>query len=448
MSKEEEKVIPVRVAVRCRPMVQWESDEGCVPCVTFVPGEPQIVLSGEKAFTFDFVFDPATEQEEVFGSAVSPLIDGIFNGYNATVLAYGQTGSGKTFTMGGAYNVDAEPHAAGVIPRAVHALFRGVQSRGAVEFSISVSYLEIYREDIIDLLCVSKDRPPLSVREDPKEGIKICGLTERVVASVEDMVRCLEQGNLARTVGATAMNAQSSRSHAIFTIAIEQRGKEDRESHCRSKLHLVDLAGSERAKRTKAEGDRLREGITINRGLLALGNVISALGEEGAGRRNHHHVPYRDSRLTRLLQDSLGGNSLTLMVACVSPADSNLEETLNTLRYADRARKIKNKPVVNRDPSTAELQMLRKQVQQLQVQLLQARGGGIATMQGGSEGQSTSVQSVLERNRSLHEANQQLTKELQVAVDHTAHLCEKVILTEMEREKLLTRFAELKDHKA
>ncbi|XP_078741275.1 chromosome-associated kinesin KIF4-like, partial [Lampetra fluviatilis] len=299
--------------------------------------------------------------------------------YNATVLAYGQTGSGKTFTMGGAYSGVADPHSTGVIPRAVHALFRGVQSRDAYEFAISVSYLEIYREEIIDLLYVGKDRPLLSVREDPKEGIKICGLTERVVASAEDMICCLEQGNLSRTVGATAMNAQSSRSHAIFTITVEQRGREDRESHCRSKLHLVDLAGSERAKRTKAEGDRLREGININRGLLALGNVISALGEEGAARRAHH-VPYRDSRLTRLLQDSLGGNSLTLMVACVSPADSNLEETLNTLRYADRARKIKNKPIVNRDPNTAELQMLRQQVcylstpvQQLQVQLLQAR---------------------------------------------------------------------------
>ncbi|CAM9174657.1 unnamed protein product, partial [Lampetra fluviatilis] len=193
----------------------------------------------------------------------------------------------------------------------------------------------IYWDKIIDLLYVGKDRPLLSVREDPKEGIKVCGLTERLVASAEDMICCLEQGNLSRTVGATAMNAQSSCSHAIFTITIEQRGREDRESHCRSKLHLVDLAGSERAKRTKAVGDRLREGININRSLLALGNVISALGEEGAAWRAHH-VPYRDSLLTRLLQDSLGGNSLTLMVACISSADSNLEETLNTLRYADR----------------------------------------------------------------------------------------------------------------
>ncbi|XP_078740661.1 LOW QUALITY PROTEIN: chromosome-associated kinesin KIF4-like, partial [Lampetra fluviatilis] len=282
------------------------------------------------------------------------------SGYNATVLAYGQTGSGKTFTMGGAYSGDADPHSTGVIPRAVHALFRGVQSRDAYEFAISVSYLEIYWDKIIDLLYVGKDRPLLSVREDPKEGIKVCGLTERVVASAEDMICCLEQGNLSRTVGATAMNAQSSCSHAIFTITIEQRGREDRESHCRSKLHLVDLAGSERAKRTKAVGDRLREGININRSLLALGNVISALGEEGAAWRAHH-VPYRDSLLTRLLQDSLGGNSLTLMVACISSADSNLEETLNTLRYADRARKIKNKPIVNRDPNTVELQMLRQQ---------------------------------------------------------------------------------------
>merc|ERR1719411_597505 len=169
------------------------------------------------------------------------------------------------------------------------------------------------------------------------------------------------------------MNAHSSRSHAIFTLTVISNPKNLPSAKTSAKFHMVDLAGSERQKKTKAKGDRLKEGININMGLLSLGNVISALGEENRGANSH--IPYRDSKLTRLLQDSLGGNSHTLMIACVSPADSNLEETISTLRYADRARKIKNKPIVNKDPRNEELSRLRNQVQQLQMQLL-GRGGG------------------------------------------------------------------------
>merc|ERR1719411_16708 len=169
------------------------------------------------------------------------------------------------------------------------------------------------------------------------------------------------------------MNAHSSRSHAIFTLTVISNPKNLPSAKTVSKFHMVDLAGSERQKKTKAKGDRLKEGININMGLLSLGNVISALGEENRGANSH--IPYRDSKLTRLLQTSLGGNSHTLMIACVSPADSNLEETISTLKYADRARKIKNKPIVNKDPRNEELSRLRNQVQQLQMQLL-GRGGG------------------------------------------------------------------------
>ncbi|XP_055486660.1 chromosome-associated kinesin KIF4-like [Leucoraja erinacea] len=217
--------------------------------------------------------------------------------------------------------------------------------------------VKVYNEDILDLLDTSRDKSQIHIREDPKDGIKIVGLIERTVNTAMDMLGCLEQGNSTRTVAATAMNSQSSRSHAIFTIAVEQRKKSDGNHYIRSKFHL---AGSEQQRKTKAEGDRLKEGININRGLLCLGNVISALGDEN---NRTGFVPYRDSKLTRLLQDSLGGNSHTLMMACVSPADSNLEETLNILRYADRARKIKNKPVVNFDPQAAELQRLKQQVE-------------------------------------------------------------------------------------
>uniref|UniRef100_A0A665XC01 Chromosome-associated kinesin KIF4-like n=1 Tax=Echeneis naucrates TaxID=173247 RepID=A0A665XC01_ECHNA len=444
MTNEDAKVIPVRVALRCRPLVPKEINEGCQCCLTFVPEEPQVIVGTEKAFTYDFVFDPNAEQEEVFGTAVSPLLCGLFKGYHATVLAYGQTGSGKTFSMGGTYTSAQENDpSVGVIPRVIRRIFEERERRTDCEFSLAVSYLEIYNEDILDLLCASKDKPAISIREDPKDGIKIVGLTERHVFSAQEMVGCLELGNSARTVGSTAMNAASSRSHAIFTITLEQRRGTDKADSVVSKLHLVDLAGSERQKKTKAEGDRLKEGISINRGLLSLGNVISALGDES---KKNTFVPYRDSKLTRLLQDSLGGNSHTLMIACVSPADSNMEETINTLRYADRARKIKNKPIVNVDPRAAEMNRLKQQVQELQVMLLHARGG-VAPVLSGAESPEK-VTNLLERNRALQDENNKLSRELSEAAGQTALMFEKIIMTEQTNEKLQSKLEQLQHHAA
>uniref|UniRef100_A0A7N6BFC4 Kinesin-like protein n=1 Tax=Anabas testudineus TaxID=64144 RepID=A0A7N6BFC4_ANATE len=441
MTNEDAKVIPVRVALRCRPLVPKEVNEGCQCCLTFVPGEPQVIVGTEKAFTYDYVFDPTAEQEEVFRTAVSPLLCGLFKGYNATVLAYGQTGSGKTFSMGGTYTSAQENDpAVGVIPRVVSRIFEEKETRTGCDFCLTVSYLEIYNEEILDLLCTSKDKPAISIREDPKEGIKIVGLTERQVFSANEMVGCLELGNSARTVGSTAMNAASSRSHAIFTITLEQRRGTDKVDSVVSKLHLVDLAGSERQKKTKAEGDRLKEGISINRGLLSLGNVISALGDES---KKNTFVPYRDSKLTRLLQDSLGGNSHTLMIACVSPADSNMEETINTLRYADRARKIKNKPIVNVDPRAAEMSRLKQQVQELQVMLLHARGG-VAPVTESAE----NVTKLLERNRALQDENNKLSRELSEAAGETALMFEKIIMTEQMNDKLQSKLEQLQHHAA
>ncbi|XP_041502833.1 chromosome-associated kinesin KIF4 isoform X1 [Microtus oregoni] len=441
--KEEVKGIPVRVALRCRPLVSKEISEGCQTCLSFVPGEPQVVVGNDKSFTYDFVFDPSTEQEEVFNTAVAPLIKGIFKGYNATVLAYGQTGSGKTYSMGGAYTAEQEHESTiGVIPRVIQLLFQEINKKSDFEFTLKVSYLEIYNEEILDLLCPSREKTQINIREDPKEGIKIVGLTEKTVLVASDTVDCLEQGNNSRTVASTAMNSQSSRSHAIFTISIEQRKKNDKNSNFRSKLHLVDLAGSERQKKTKAEGDRLKEGININRGLLCLGNVISALGDDKKG----SFVPYRDSKLTRLLQDSLGGNSHTLMIACVSPADSNLEETLNTLRYADRARKIKNKPIINIDPQAAEVNHLKQQVQQLQVLLLQAHGG---TLPGSINVEpSENLQSLMEKNQSLIEENEKLSRGLSEAAGQTAQMLERIILTEQANERMNAKLEELRQHAA
>ncbi|XP_059207537.1 kinesin family member 4 [Centropristis striata] len=444
MTNEDDKAIPVRVALRCRPLVPKETNEGCQCCLTFVPGEPQVVVGTEKAFTYDYVFDPAAEQEEVYNTSVSPLLCGLFKGYHATVLAYGQTGSGKTYSMGGTYTSAQESDpSVGVIPRVIRRIFEERMKRTDCEFSLAVSYLEIYNEEILDLLCPSKDKPGLSIREDPKDGIKIVGLTEKQLTTAHEMVGCLEAGNSARTVGSTAMNAASSRSHAIFTITLEQRRGKDKADSIVSKLHLVDLAGSERQKKTKAEGDRLKEGISINRGLLSLGNVISALGDES---KKTSFVPYRDSKLTRLLQDSLGGNSHTLMIACISPADSNMEETINTLRYADRARKIKNKPVVNIDPRAAEMNRLKHQVQELQVMLLHARGG-VAPVLSGPES-AENVTKLLERNRALQDANNKLSRELSEAAGQTALMFEKIIMTEQANEKLQSRMEQLRDHAA
>ncbi|CAM1309470.1 KIF4A (predicted) [Pycnogonum litorale] len=183
---------------------------------------------------------------------------------------------------------------------------------------------------------------------------------------MDDVMVTLQRGSLARSTGSTAMNAHSSRSHAIFTINLEKLSKGNPDDQTRAKFHLVDLAGSEKANRTQAQGERFKEGVNINKGLLALGNVINSLCDKSS------HVPYRDSKLTRLLQDSLGGNSHTVMIARVSPADYNIEKTLNTIRYADRARKIKNKPIVNRDPQSIEINNLKQLIGQLKSQLLEA----------------------------------------------------------------------------
>ncbi|XP_062822450.1 chromosome-associated kinesin KIF4-like [Anolis carolinensis] len=442
MSKDEDKGIPVKVALRCRPLVPKEIAEGCHVCLSFVPGEQQVILGKDKSFTYDYVFDPSTEQEEVFNTCIVPLIKGIFKGYNATVLAYGQTGSGKTYSMGGAYiaNQENDP-IVGVIPRVIKFLFQKIQEKTDWHFSLKVSYLEIYNEDILDLLSPAKDKTSqISIREDPKEGIKIVGLTAHEVTNAQETVSCLEQGNNSRTVAATAINTQSSRSHAIFTICIEQKSKSDMNTSFHCKLHLVDLAGSERQKKTKAEGDRLREGININKGLLCLGNVISALGD---GTKKGSFVPYRDSKLTRLLQDSLGGNSHTLMIACVSPADSNLVETLNTLRYADRARKIKNKPIVNIDPQAEEINRLRTQVQELQVLLLQAHGGTLPVSIGEP---SESLQSLMERNHSLTEENAKPSRSLSEAASQIAQVLESCIAAEQQNEKINAKLEELQQH--
>lgn len=416
----------VKVAVHVRPLIGDEKLQGCKDCVTVVPGKPQVQI-GTHSFTFDHVYgSTGSPSSSMFEECVAPLVDGLFQGYNATVLAYGQTGSGKTYTMGTAFKEGGQT---GIIPQAMSAIFSKIEALiNQIEFQLHVSFIEIHKEEVRDLLDSSLSaksdtsnagkvnvpgRSPIQIRESSNGVITLAGSTEVEVRSLKEMAACLEQGSLSRATGSTNMNNQSSRSHAIFTITLEQMRKVNQgspgetnlnesmnEEYLSAKLHLVDLAGSERAKRTGSDGMRFKEGVHINRGLLALGNVISALGDEKK-RKEGVHVPYRDSKLTRLLQDSLGGNSRTVMIACISPADINAEETLNTLKYANRARNIQNKPVINRDPISNEMIKMRQQLEYLQAELC-ARGGP----------SSDEVQALKERITWLESTNEDLRREL------------------------------------
>ncbi|ETI34106.1 hypothetical protein F443_19314 [Phytophthora nicotianae P1569] len=344
----------VQVAVRVRPLSTIEASQGSKVCVHV---EDANVLLADKCFHFDAAFPPTTQQEIIYTTLVAPIVDQFFSGYNATVFAYGQTGSGKTFTMGNDFGSSAALSNRGVIPRVIETVFKRINaSRSSQRFVIKLSYLEILNEEIRDLLPkISSDklRQMLSVRGDGDRGIIVHGLQEHTVKSADEALKLLRSGAVSRATAATSMNGKSSRSHAICTISMEYREAADGVKETRfSKFHLVDLAGSERVRRTNTQGARFKEGVSINRGLLALGNVINALSE----RNRTAHVPYRDSKLTRLLQDSLGGNGKTLMIACISPADVNQEETTNSLRYAARSRKIENQAVINTDRNEVELQ--------------------------------------------------------------------------------------------
>ncbi|EPB70279.1 kinesin motor domain protein [Ancylostoma ceylanicum] len=384
----------VQVALRIRPQGNREKLEGSRVCTSVIPGEPQVTIGTDRSFTYDHVFDQATQQNEIYDSCIEKLVNGLFDGFNATVLAYGQTGSGKTYTMGTAFDAGAiSEHEVGVIPRALAHVFRRIvelrreaQESGILEptFDVSVQFIELYNEEIVDLL--ANDRASsLNVRihEDARGEIYLHGVTNKGVHDLHSTLEILKNGALNRTVAATNMNEQSSRSHAIFSLHIKQQrvavsadaptpGQEIEMELLSAKFHFVDLAGSERLKRTGATGDRAKEGISINCGLLALGNVISALG--GANGKVSH-VPYRDSKLTRLLQDSLGGNSRTLMIACVSPSDSDFVETLNTMKYANRAKNIKNKVVANQDKSSKLIGELRGRIAALEAELLEFKQG-------------------------------------------------------------------------
>ena len=396
----------IKVVVRVRPFNRRELDRGA-KCVVRMKDAQTILVpppeaeerlrgskggkanDGQKIFAFDKSYwsfdrkDPHfAGQDNLFVDLGAPLLDNAFQGYNNCIFAYGQTGSGKSYSMMG-YGEEA-----GVIPRICQDMFERITARQKdknLSCTVEVSYLEIYNERVRDLLNPST-KGNLKVREHPSTGPYVEDLAKLVVRSFQEIQHLMDEGNKARTVAATSMNETSSRSHAVFTLTVTQKRHDvetSMDTEKVAKISLVDLAGSERATSTGATGARLKEGAEINRSLSTLGRVISTLAEISMGKKKTiSMVPYRDSVLTWLLKDSLGGNSMTAMIAAISPADINFEETLSTLRYADSAKRIKNHAVVNEDPNARMIRELKEELAQLRSKL----GSGTASS-GAAEGQ-------------------------------------------------------------
>ncbi|KAM8702786.1 hypothetical protein ACLKA7_005144 [Drosophila subpalustris] len=368
----------VKVIVRCRPMNQKEIGKKCdnvVEIGDYVVSvlNPVARNAPRKSFRFDSVYDGSSKTETIYNDMCYSLVESTLEGYNGTIFAYGQTGCGKTHTMQGEGSLEDAANN-GIIQRCFDHIFETISIASSVRYLALVSYLEIYNENIRDLLNAAESSSSGIINHQLKDvpgiGVTVPTLSTQPVMNAQECYNWLNLGNKNRITAATLMNEKSSRSHTIFTISLEQiQGSGNSATTVatpliggirRGKLNLVDLAGSERQSKTGAFGERLKEATKINLSLSALGNVISALVD---GKTKH--VPYRDSKLTRLLQDSLGGNTKTIMISCISPADSNYDETLSTLRYASRAKNIANIPKINEDPKDAQLRQYQEEILKL-----------------------------------------------------------------------------------
>ena len=371
MSKHSERI---KVSVRCRPMNQKEKNEGFQSCVEVDSerGEVNVHLANmpKRTFWYDKAYGVDSTQDQVFQETAMPIVESVVQGYNGTIFAYGQTGTGKTFTMEGDFETEINK---GIIPRSFDLMFNIIKTTYNTNFLIQCSYLELYNEEVRDLLAKNHQQK-LDIREDPETGFYVQDLSHWVVKAPKDMIELMLRGRELKVIKGHNMNERSSRSHCIFTIIVENSTKDETGDHIKKgKLNLVDLAGSERTSKIKdvngAEGLQA-ETIHINLSLTALGKVIHALASN-----KKQHIPYRDSKLTKLLMDSLGGNSKTVMIANIGPADYNIEETLTTLRYADRAKNIKNAPKVNEDPKDAMIKKYKEELERLKEALAKANGG-------------------------------------------------------------------------
>ena len=441
----------IKVIFRVRPLNSKEEADGRNVVTTAHDDRGAIEIRNPassssdppKIFTFDSVFGPSSSQKQIYDVCASPIVQSVLEGYNGSIFAYGQTGAGKSHTMVGR---DEPSELRGIIPNAFEHIYEhvGMESSNETHYLIRASYYEIYNENIIDLLATnnasnatSSTKQGLELKESPDSGVYIKGLTSKVVKSVEEINAVLRRGNKNRSIGATLMNQGSSRSHAVFCVVIESQSlDEPGVEHIRvGKLNLVDLAGSERQSKTGATGERLKEATKINLSLSALGNVISALVDGKS-----QHIPYRDSKLTRILQDSLGGNTRTVMCANAGPADYNFDETMSTLRYANRAKQIKNKPVINQDPKDAMLREYKDEITSLRKQLEDMRvagdGGASANAESNLFSNSTLVdQSLLDQSR---EERDELRARLEDEAKARADM-------ETQREALQKRLAEMEN---
>jgi len=351
----------IKVCCRFRPQSNLEKEQSGKTCFSISGDGSTVHLpSSDNTFVYDKVFDVEATQREVYDYAAKPIINAVLRGFNGTVFAYGQTASGKTFTMEGP---DIEDQTwMGVIPRMVWSIFDGIyHADDYIEFLVKVSIVEIYNERIRDLLNPKKDN--LKIHEDKARGVFIGEVTETYVGCEQEIFDIMKAGQYNRSVAVTNLNEHSSRSHLVFMLTIEQKNLHDRSVKV-GKLHLVDLAGSEKVAKTGASGERLDEAKNINRSLSSLGNVINALTD-----RKSTHVPYRDSKLSRVLQESLGGNAKTSLIITCSPSNWNEQETLSTLRFGQRAKMIKNVVKVNHERSVEELKLMLERREQALTEL-------------------------------------------------------------------------------
>jgi len=357
----------INVSVRFRPLNKREKNEDvCLQCK-----DKEVKIQAENTssnFYFDNVFDETSKQEEIFNKVAFPAVKSACEGYNSTIFVYGSTSSGKSYTMFGSENE------AGIIPRACSSLFEIIdKNEEVIEAVIKCSFVELYLEHFKDLLVRDEkgekggkgEKKELKLREDNIKGIYIQNVLEKYVYSPQEILDTIQEGSYKRTVSSTALNSVSSRSHAVLTLFVYQKYTDGTETT--SKMHLIDLAGSENVGKSEVQGINLVEAQMINKSLSSLGNVINALTD-----KERSHIPYRDSKLTFLLQDSLGGNAKTVLIATCSKSVLSYSETLNTLKFAKRAKDIKNKPVVNKNESK---EILLKTIEELKERILELESG-------------------------------------------------------------------------
>ena len=418
----------VKVALRCRPMSKDEKNASLSTVVTINDSRNEIFLNNPKnaqtkQFTFDHAYSQKSSQNDIYQDCAYRIIESVLEGYNGTIFAYGQTGTGKTYTMEGDKNCEENK---GIIPRTFEQIFNTIDGTSETQFLVSCTMLELYNEDVFDLL-MDKGKNKLSVGQKVDTGFFVKDLSTHDMKSAKECLELLNKGSLNRKKAETQMNKDSSRSHSIFSIIIETSVMDEQGNQMikKGKLNLVDLAGSERQSKTKATGMQLEEAKKINLSLVCLGKVISSLTQRAS------HIPYRDSKLTKLLMDSLGGNTKTIMIANVGPACKNYDETLNTIRYANQAKNIKNKPKINEDPKDAKLNKIKQEIAELKEYLKNAMGGNVSKEILNGELTETIKSQVLKQMAKQKEQGEEKNRE---KIEKIMHMKQ---ITEQERKKLL-----------